>query len=367
MNDPALSVIVPVYKAERYLNRCIDSVLAQSYSNFELILVDDGSPDNSGAVCDEYALRDDRVHVIHQQNAGSSAARNAGLRIAKGEFIYFVDSDDYIDQGLFEAALEAVGGYDLLTINLRKVDDSGTELERRIFENAVILFENDFERFLFLVGAFFDFRIGFGPCNHFYKKNIICDNEILFEDGVVIAEDLCFNFCYLMHSDSITFLPGVYYNYLQHGDSVMGMQKFSYGFGRMNDLSASMKNYLQSRDGFDLYKNYYPIIHIQLMNNAVERARENDPRLSFERIRAIMQEEISNYSFFAKECLEVKRCIPMLDRIKRRPWSRKMYYEFRYYADGKDSSLQALKIADRIISYRQGAKETALKIRDKLR
>ncbi|MBR0353397.1 MAG: glycosyltransferase [Oscillospiraceae bacterium] len=367
MNEPRLSVILPVYKAEHYLERCIDSVLVQSFSDYELILVDDGSPDNSGLICDEYASRDQRVRVIHQQNSGSSAARNAGIKDARGEYIYFVDSDDYIEQGLFAAALKAVEGFDLLTINFRKVDDSGEELERHIFNDTVILFESDYERFLFLAGVFFDFRIGFSPWNHFYKRSIIHDNGLSFRDGVIIAEDLCFNFCYLMHADSITFLPGVYYNYLQHSDSVMGMQKCCYGFERMNDLSRSMKNYLLSLNGFDLYKEYYPIIHIQLMNNAVERARENDPQLSYGRIRTIMQEEISDYNFFAKECHEVIRCVKILDRIKRRPRSLKMYYEFKFYADGNVSSLHALQKVDRIVHYRKLAKEVALRIRDKSR
>lgn len=92
----AISVIVPVYKVEKYLSRCIDSILEQTFKDFELILVDDGSPDNCGAICDEYALKDRRICVIHQKNAGVSDARNAGINIAKGEWLAFVDSDDWI-------------------------------------------------------------------------------------------------------------------------------------------------------------------------------------------------------------------------------------------------------------------------------
>lgn len=91
-----ISVIVPVYNVEPYLRQCIDSILAQTYRDFELILVDDGSPDNCGAICDEYARRDSRIRVIHQENGGLSAARNAGIDIATGEYISFVDSDDVI-------------------------------------------------------------------------------------------------------------------------------------------------------------------------------------------------------------------------------------------------------------------------------
>lgn len=100
-----ISVIVPVYMVEKYIHRCVDSILGQSYTNFELILVDDGSPDICGTICDDYAAKDDRVVVIHQENGGLSSARNAGLRIATGEFIAFVDSDDCIHHEMYKTLL----------------------------------------------------------------------------------------------------------------------------------------------------------------------------------------------------------------------------------------------------------------------
>ena len=102
---PELSIIVPVYKVEPYLRRCIDSILAQTFRDFELILVDDGSPDNCGAICDEYAAKDSRIIVIHQKNQGVSAARNAGLDIAKGTYLGFVDSDDWIEPEMYETMI----------------------------------------------------------------------------------------------------------------------------------------------------------------------------------------------------------------------------------------------------------------------
>ena len=98
---PQISVIVPVYKVERYLRRCVQSILNQTHSNLEVILVDDGSPDGSGALCDEFAKQDSRVQVIHKDNGGLSDARNAGLSIARGEYVTFVDSDDWIDSCFF--------------------------------------------------------------------------------------------------------------------------------------------------------------------------------------------------------------------------------------------------------------------------
>ena len=111
INLPLISVIIPVYRVEKYLRQCVNSVISQTYTNLEIILVDDGSPDGSGKICDEYIIRDKRVRVIHQANQGLSAARNAGLEIAKGDFIGFVDSDDYIEPDMYKYL------YDLIVKN----------------------------------------------------------------------------------------------------------------------------------------------------------------------------------------------------------------------------------------------------------
>ncbi len=108
---PKISIIIPIYKVENYIHRCIESILSQSYTDFELILVDDGSPDNCGEICEEYAKLDYRIKVIHKQNGGLSDARNAGLDIAKGDYIGFVDSDDYIEKDMYEKLLNACVNY----------------------------------------------------------------------------------------------------------------------------------------------------------------------------------------------------------------------------------------------------------------
>lgn len=103
-----ISIIVPVYKVEKYLEKCVNSILAQTFTNFELILVDDGSPDRSGAMCDEYAQKDPRVKVIHKENGGLSSARNAGIDVARGRYLGFVDSDDYIAADMYELLHEEI-------------------------------------------------------------------------------------------------------------------------------------------------------------------------------------------------------------------------------------------------------------------
>lgn len=120
-----ISVIVPIYKVEPYLRKCVDSILAQTYQNLEVILVDDGSPDNCGAICEEYAEQDTRIKVIHKQNSGLSGARNAGLDYASGEYITFVDSDDWIDPHHFSALYSSLQeGADIAVSDIRRVNSN---------------------------------------------------------------------------------------------------------------------------------------------------------------------------------------------------------------------------------------------------
>lgn len=111
MDKPKISIVIPVHKVEPYLRKCLDSVISQTYLNMEIILIDDGSPDRCGVICDEYAKKDGRIHVIHQRNQGLSAARNVGLAIASGEYIGFVDSDDWVEPDMFEYLLENIWQY----------------------------------------------------------------------------------------------------------------------------------------------------------------------------------------------------------------------------------------------------------------
>lgn len=128
--DKKISVIVPVYKTESYLKKCVDSILASTYENIEVILVDDGSPDGSGKICDEYAEKDARVRVIHKENGGLSSARNAGLDVATGDYVTFVDSDDYIAADIYEklvARLEQCNA-DIAMMGIMPVSEDYTEL-----------------------------------------------------------------------------------------------------------------------------------------------------------------------------------------------------------------------------------------------
>ena len=132
MEDRLVSVIVPVYKVEFFLRRCVESILKQTYQNMEIILVDDGSPDRCPQICDSFCRKDTRIRVIHKKNGGLSDARNVGIEAAKGEYLCFVDSDDYIQSTMLEHLVKAVdsAGVNLAITNLKTVDEHGNRVFR---------------------------------------------------------------------------------------------------------------------------------------------------------------------------------------------------------------------------------------------
>lgn len=147
---PEISVIVPVYKVEKYLDRCIESIVNQTYPDFELILVDDGSPDGSPILCDKWAEKDSRVHVIHKKNGGASSARNAGLKIAKGNWIAFADSDDWLNETALKTLYDLAKKYNVpMAIGGMRVAQKYTDTQATAKQDAVVLSRTDLMSRLF--------------------------------------------------------------------------------------------------------------------------------------------------------------------------------------------------------------------------
>lgn len=204
---PELSIIVPVYKVEKYLPRCIDSILAQTFGDFELILIDDGSPDGCGRICDEYARKDKRIVVIHQKNMGVSAARNAGLDIARGRYIGFVDSDDWIEPQMYEAMMDAIreNGADMAVCGVRYADEDGK------FTRADMLSEGVYSRDGLLEDVFaMPNRLGGGCCNKVFDASKIA--SVRFKVGMTIAEDALYLFDCFMRIDGAVKIGDALYN-----------------------------------------------------------------------------------------------------------------------------------------------------------
>ena len=205
------SIIVPVYNNEQLLSGCIDSILAQTYTDFELILVDDGSIDCSGKICDEYAKKDLRIKVFHTCNQGVSMARNLGLSIARGKYINFVDSDDWITPNCLEKYAEARIDYDYDLVYAEMVqisEDSNTSIKS--------LTECSAESYKDLAGVFVSLlECGvFGyACNKSFKRDTIISNAVSFNKGFRLYEDAVFTaiYCLYVHSVSLISSPVYFY------------------------------------------------------------------------------------------------------------------------------------------------------------
>jgi glycosyltransferase involved in cell wall biosynthesis len=213
---PVVSIIVPVYNVERYLHRCIDSILAQTFSNFELILINDGSTDKSGTICDYYANKDKRVKVVHMTNGGVSKARNMGLELAQGDYLMFCDSDDYVEANWCNDLYLTIkhGRKVLPVIGVRVVNAIGDGKKESIkaFQQKMVLKNNRY---------FELYKIGLSAslwCK-IYDRKIVEDNSVYFDINVNRGEDLLFNLSYILHVDSIISIPTIGYNYIHSNEN----------------------------------------------------------------------------------------------------------------------------------------------------
>ncbi len=214
--NPLISVIVPVYKVEAYLNQCVESIVAQTYANLEIILVDDGSPDSCPAMCDEWAARDNRIRVIHLENGGAGRARNCALRVAQGEYIAFVDSDDYIAKDTYEY---------LLGMMEEDSEVSIVECEFVVGTNADVVFPNDGEPSVqvYLAESALQAHIGdkiFCQViwNKLYKRKVV--EGIFFPEGKLIDDEF-WTYKVIGNAGKLVHSSRCLYKYRQHDMSVM--------------------------------------------------------------------------------------------------------------------------------------------------
>ena len=210
---PTISVIVPVYKVEPYIHRCIDSILAQTFTDFELILVDDGSPDNCPAICDEYAEIDNRIHVIHQENGGLSAARNSGMAAADGEYITFVDSDDYIAEKMLEEMYIAItdNDCDIAMCASVIVGEGGRESVTGL-QNGETVYCGD------SLVANMVIPLETAVCGKLFKREIT--NGSRFPEGRIHGEDLLFLLQIIDGNTKAVTISYAGYYYIKHADSI---------------------------------------------------------------------------------------------------------------------------------------------------
>lgn len=229
MMNPKVSIIVPVYNVEKYLDRCMDSLLNQTLKEIEIIMIDDGSPDYSPVMCDQYAEKDNRVKVIHKKNAGLGFARNSGLEIATGEYVAFVDSDDFIDIDAFEKLYKAA-------VDNEKVDFVMCSYKRIIGDSCIERFEDVSQEYVLegkdcynvLAGMIgldpnseYTFRHNYSVWHGIYKNSIFMNKGIRFySEREFISEDLIFHLDFIPLCGKIVIIPDPLYNYCLNENSL---------------------------------------------------------------------------------------------------------------------------------------------------
>lgn len=246
-----ISVIVPVYNVADYLPQCLDSLIGQTHTDLEIIVIDDGSTDGSGGICDAYAAKDSRIHVIHQKNGGAASAKNAGLRIATGTYLAFADSDDWVEPDAYEYMLDALKreNADVIQCAFRNVFTDHSE-DHICFDT-----EEQFKVQEYLLRYTTDWT-GSLLWDKLYRRALF--DSIFFEEGHKIDDEF-FTYLGIMNAKKIVYIPKIVYNYRQRRSSVTGNSQYcrQFVFDRLDYLTQRRERIVEKfpelRRAFDLY------------------------------------------------------------------------------------------------------------------
>lgn len=239
MNSPQISVIVPVYNAEKYLRRCIDSILAQTFTDFELLLIDDGSKDQSGKICDEYADNDCRIKVFHKENGGVSSARNVGLDNINGKWLAFIDSDDIIEQDYLYNLIAKSDEVDFVICGYKQI---GRQNKIVIYHEAVYNMNSRKEMSFFDKSELEAQSLFYCPWRKLYKSGIIKTHNIRFETNLFLGEDTCFIISYINYVNKIKTIRSTSYTY----ELPYNPNKYSMNFDEFKSHIETFESYLST-------------------------------------------------------------------------------------------------------------------------
>lgn len=314
---PKISVIVPVYNMEKYLKRCVDSILLQSFSDFEVILVDDGSKDTSGDICDSYALSDSRIRVIHKENGGVSAARNAALDIASGEYITFCDSDDYVENDWLEQFYNYIVSdtcVDVVSINFNVVGNKNDIfIKSSEYPELKKFFNSENSAIEYLIFDILCGKSGWAVWTRIFKKSILDMYNIRFcESCGNYAEDMIFVLEYTLKARGVQVLDYRGYNYFQRSDSMMHKSEVVIRLDELNECSKHFGNFVFNYIKNKKYaKKYLPIFHWLMMNIEYKYLVENQTIATL----PAEIEKISDYLWYKKMTYGIFRHYGFLKKL----------------------------------------------------
>lgn len=248
-----VSVIIPVYNADKYIEKCVNSVVNQSYTNIEIILVNDGSQDNSLDLCKRLCYDHQNVICINQINSGPSSARNAGIEAATGEYLQFVDADDYIDSDMTQQLIDRIqdDNTDLVICGYRNIylDD---DIQVKKINNNIgifgVLTQKELAKFFY---ELYSNLFVNSPCNKLYKSKLLHKNRIRYNESFSLGEDLLFNLDYLKCCSSISIESSCYYNYIHRNNETLTNKYFVDRYEIQSLLFNSIRNFLKYNNEYN--------------------------------------------------------------------------------------------------------------------
>jgi len=292
-----VSLIVPVYNASRYLQKSINSMIHQTYPNIELLLINDGSTDNSGDICECFAKQDERIKVIHQKNAGPSAARNRGIKEASGDYIQFADSDDYLDLHMTEQLVKAMEDDTQLAIcGYQKILTRGDHLIKSEVYRLPKKGRLAKEQFLACFGELYQYYFIHFNWNKLYEARVIKESGLLFDLEVNWGEDLLYNLRYIEKCRTIRLVSDPLYYYVDSNASSITSQFRVDLYNNMQMMQGAVKEFLQTNNAYAgknklLFENFYTSRVMTCFWNLFHPASTLTPELRRKHIGEIIHNE----------------------------------------------------------------------------
>lgn len=320
MSIPKVSIIVPVYNTEKYLKQCIDSITAQTLKDIEIIIVDDGSAQECALLCDELAKNDSRIQVIHKENEGLGFARNSGIKTARGEYVGFIDSDDYIKpmmyESLYVSAIKndadlAISGICFVGGNI--FSQSGDCIEKNYFEKDTVFEEGDMKNLLLgIIGALpkesDDSRYGVSVCKNIFKRSLLSEENIeFFSERKFISEDTLFMVDFIKHAKKAVGINGAFYCYRRNDESLSK----SYKIDRLEKTMIFVSE-LESHISDTLTKNEYSLY--------LNRLIQGYGRVLCSQEIMYAKEKNIKYSVLKKRLEQICTHEKMSEALKSYPW-----------------------------------------------